>query len=155
VARPADGLPGAGRARIPVPAGHRLAVLLDDNAEVIDMATGRVLHVLRPPDPHSEFLWVAAAASDRVFVLASRPRSGWLRFSVLRVSRDGQTVSLRPVPLQRRLAGQLTGLAVSPDGTRFAVSVWQMAAGEPAWLWEGQLPRPGRGGCGCPAPGPR
>jgi len=135
----------ARQARFPVPAGHRFAVLLDDSAAVIDMATGRVLRTVRPPDPGSEFLWVAAAARGRMFVLASRPRSGWLRFSVLRVSRDGQTVSLRPVPLQRRLAGQLTGLAVSPDGTRFAVSVWQLAAGEPAWLWEGRLPRPGQG----------
>jgi hypothetical protein len=145
VARPADGRPTKGRARFPVPAGHRFAVLLDDSAAVIDMATGRVLRTVRPPDPGSEFLWVAAAASARVFVLASRPRSGWLRFSVLRISRDGQAVSLRPVPLQRRLAGQLTGLAVSPDGTRFAVSGWLMATGEPAWLWEGRLPRPGRG----------
>jgi hypothetical protein len=133
-------------ARFLVPAGHRFAVLLNVDAAVIDMATGRILRKLRPPHPASEFLWVAAAASDRVFVLISRPPPGWLRFSVLRISRDGRSISLRPVPLARRLHGELTGLAVSPDGTRFAVSMWPTGTGPaPSWLWEGQLPRPGRG----------
>jgi hypothetical protein len=126
-----------------------LAVLLDDDrggAVIVNMATGRILRVVRPPGTSSEFLWVAAAASDRVFVLVSRPPPGWLRFSVLRISRDGRSVSLRPVPLARRLHGELTGLAVSPDGTRFAVSMWPSGTGPgPSWLWEGQLPRPGRG----------
>ena len=136
----------ASPARFPVPAGHRFAVLLEDNAKVIDMATGRVLRMVLPPDPHSELLWVAAAASDRVFVLASRPPSGWLRFSVVRISRDGRSVLLRPVPLGRRLHGELTGLAVSPDGTRFAVSMWPHGTGPaPSWLWEGQLSHTGRG----------
>jgi hypothetical protein len=46
----------------------------------------------------------------------------------------------------RRLHGELNGLAVSPDGTRFAVSMWPSGTGPaPGWLWEGQLPRPGRG----------
>jgi len=131
------------QARFPAPAGHRFAVLLNDDAAVIDMATGRILRKLHPA---SEFLWVAAAASDRVFVLISRPPPGWLRFSVLRISRDGRSISLRPVPLARRLHGELTGLAVSPDGTRFAVSMWPSGTGPaPSWLWEGQLPWPGRG----------
>ncbi|HXJ25797.1 MAG TPA: hypothetical protein VNH17_08860 [Streptosporangiaceae bacterium] len=136
----------ASQARFPAPAGHRFAVLLEDNAKVIDMATGRVLRMVLPPDPHSELLWVAAAASDRVFVLASRPPPGRLRFSVLRISRDGRSVLLRPILLGRRLHGELTGLAVSPDGSRFAVSLWPHGTGPgPSWLWEGQLPRPGRG----------
>jgi hypothetical protein len=89
---------------------------------------------------------VAAAASGRLFVLASRPRSGWLRFYVLRISRDGHAVSLRRVPLARRLHGQLTGLAVSPDGTRFAVSAWPSGSGlAPSYLFEGRLGQPGRG----------
>jgi hypothetical protein len=89
---------------------------------------------------------VAAAASGRLFVLASRPRSGWLRFSVLRIARDGRSVSLRTVPLARRLHGEPTGLAVSPDGTRFAVSMWPHGTGPgPSWLWAGRLARPGRG----------
>jgi hypothetical protein len=144
--RPLPAAGPAGQARFPVPPGHPFAVLLDDNAEVVNMATGRVLRVVRPPGTSKEFLWVAAAASGRLFVLASRPRSGWLRFSVLRIARDGRAVSLRPVPLARRLHGQLTGLAVSPDGTRFAVSMWPHGTGPgPSWLWEGRLPRPSRG----------
>jgi hypothetical protein len=135
-----------GRARFPVPAGHPFAVLLDENASVIDMATGRVLRVVRPPGTSSEFLWVAAAGSGRLFVLASRPKSGWLRFSVLRISRGGRTVSLRPIPLARRLHGQLTGLAVSPDGTRFAATAWPTGSGPaPSWLFGGRIREPGRG----------
>jgi hypothetical protein len=144
-ARP-DSRPRDGRARFPVPAGRRFAVLLDDNAEVVNMATGRILRAVRPPGTSREFLWVAAAASGRLFVLASRPRSGWLRFYVLRISRDGHAVSLRRVPLARRLHGQLTGLAVSPDGTRFAVSAWPSGSGlAPSYLFEGRLGQPGRG----------
>ena len=100
--------------------------------------------MVRPPGTSREFLWAAAAASGRLFVLASRPRSGWLRFSVLRISRDGRAVSLRPVPLARRLHGQLTGLAVSPDGTRFAATAWPSGTGPaPSWLFAARLSHPG------------
>jgi hypothetical protein len=144
--RPVPAARPAGQARFPVPAGHPFAVLLDDNAEVVSMASGAVLRVVRPPGTSREFLWVAAAASGRLFVLASRPRSGWLRFSVLRISRDGRAVSLRPVPLARRLHGQLTGLAVSPDGTRFAATAWPTGTGPaPSWLFAARLSHPGHG----------
>jgi hypothetical protein len=143
--RPVPAAGPDGRARFPVPAGHPFAVLLGENAWVIGMATGRVVRVVHPPQG-SEFLWVAAAGSGRLFVLASRPKSGWLRFSALRISRDGRAVSLRPIPLARRLHGQLTGLAVSPDGTRFAATAWPTGTGPaPSWLFEGRLSDPGRG----------
>lgn len=144
--RPVPAARPAGQTRFPVPADHPFAVLLDDNAEVVSMASGRVLRVVRPPGTSREFLWVAAAASGRLFVLTSRPRSGWLRFSVLRISRDGRAVSLRPLPLARRLHGQLTGLAVSPDGTRFAATAWPSGTGPaPSWLFEARLSHPGSG----------
>jgi hypothetical protein len=127
-----SGLPGrqdaatpilAVTARHPYPPGEPYLITLDNRgAEVRNEANGKVLKVLAPPRPGSSFTWVAAA-SDRLFVLADQQdRTGVAYFYALRLGAAGQVVSLRLVPHSGAMNGQIYGMAVSADGSEFAVA---------------------------------
>jgi hypothetical protein len=73
---------------------------------------------------------VAAAASDRLFVLADQAgRAGVADFYALRLGPAGQVVSLRRVPRLPAVDGQIYGLAVSADGSEFAVATMPRVPG--------------------------
>ena len=122
-------------------------------------ATGALLGTVRPPEPHSAFQWVTAAGDDRTFVLAAGkpPADGqsiqdWGAFSFYRLvlDRSGHPAGLTrlPIPPQKGI----TGVALSPDGHKLAVSVqpshgqtgssiriFSLATGaEREWTWPGQ-----------------
>jgi hypothetical protein len=113
-------------ARHPYPAGDPYLVTLDNAgaaAVVRNMADGQVLRSLAPPQPGTAFTWVAAAASDRLFLLADQQDgTGVARFYALRLGAAGQVLSLRLVPRAGTITGQIYGLAVSADGSEFAVA---------------------------------
>jgi hypothetical protein len=146
VARPAA--PGqVVTARHPFPPADPFLVTLDqagNRATVRSEAGGKVLRVLTPPASGGQFTWVAAAASDRLFVLAEQQdRTDAAQFYALRLGPGGQFRSLRLVPGAGGLTGQIYGLAVSPDGTEFAVATTPRVPTSPstARVWVGGLTR--------------
>jgi len=129
-------------------------------------ATGAVLGTVAPPKPHTEFTWEAAAGDGRTFVLGASPELHKgatvpgprpVKFYRLVLGRSGHPGPLVPLPIPRETAMD-TGLALSPDGSKLAVSflpargrggskiqVFSLATGaRQEWVW------PGRGTIGSP-----
>jgi hypothetical protein len=124
--------PAADSARAGVP---RYYIALDSSgnpvttpvhAVVRATATGAVLGTIQPSVPGGTIRAVTAAADDRTFVL-DESKSGndnvvgtrW--FYVLRLSASGKPASLAKLPFT---AGRLvTGVALSPDGSKLAVAI--------------------------------
>jgi hypothetical protein len=100
--------------------------------------TGAVLAALRPPSPYGMFTAVTAAANDRTFVLAAQPSPGSrggrpTRFFLLCLNAAGHpTRGLTALPITAGPAeADVTGIALSPDGSRLAVIVRQGHGAEP------------------------
>jgi hypothetical protein len=109
-----------------------------ERAEVAATATGAVLGSVTVPRPHTVFTEVAAAADDRTFVLAAQRGKavtyvsghgplmyfgvGPARFYKLVLARSGRPAALTALALPP-VTGNLNGFALSPDGSRLAVSV--------------------------------
>lgn len=99
------------------------------SAMVHATATGRLLQVVKPPG-HGRFTAVTADANQHTFVLAARvaappsPQANVLRFFRLGVSQKGPVARLTVLPFKvSPNTTFLTGLALSPDGTRLALSL--------------------------------
>jgi hypothetical protein len=115
-------------------------------------ATGAVLGTVAPPKPYTMFTSVAAAGDGRTFVLAAAPGPdrGPVKFYRLVLGRAGHPGRLAPLPIPPQTAG-LPGLALSPDGSKLAVSlppvhghtgskiqVFSLATGaRREWVWPG------------------
>jgi hypothetical protein len=119
-------------------------------------ATGAVLGTVTTPKPYSVFSWASADANARVFVLAAlRQMPGGhrqSRFYRLVLSRSGRPGPLTPLPIPA-LTGSINGFALSPDGSKLAVSFDLNAPGNPGpstikvfrlatgaartWVWSG------------------
>jgi hypothetical protein len=107
-------------------------------AVAVATATGKVLGSVTAPAPYRVFTWVAAAGDDRSFVLAAqrpRPVGGVLRQVMgvggaklyrLVLHRSGRPGVLEPLPLPL-LSDRINGFALSPDGTKLAVSTTRAA----------------------------
>jgi hypothetical protein len=121
-------------------------------------ASGAVLGTVAPPKPYPVlpypvFRWVAAAGDGRTFVFAAAPGvdRGPVRFYRLVLGRSGHPGRLAPLPMPPETAF-ISGLAVSPDGSKLAVSlqpvhgqigskiqVFSLATGaRREWVWPGQ-----------------
>ena len=92
-------------------------------------ATGAALGTVAPPKPHTCFALEAAAGDGRTFVLgaSSLPRGPWdvttprpVKLYRLALGRSGHPGHLAPLPIPVETG--ITGLAVSPDGSKLAVS---------------------------------
>jgi hypothetical protein len=122
-------------------------------------ATGAVRGTIAPPKPHAEFTWAAAAGDGRTFVLGASPRLHRgeylnqprpVKLYRLVLSRSGQPGRLVPLPIPTETG--ITGLALSPDGSKLAVSflpahgqtgskieVFSLAtAAQREWVWPGR-----------------
>src|SRR5436190_4663902 len=115
-------------------------------------ATGAVLGTVAPPKPYTMFTSVAAAGDGRTFVFAAAPGPdrGPVRFYRLALDRSGHPGHLAPLPIPPEAAA-LPGLALSPDGSKLAVSlppvhgqvgskiqVFSLATGaRREWVWPG------------------
>jgi hypothetical protein len=122
-------------------------------------ATGAELGTIPPPKPHTFFAWVAAAGDGRTFVLgtSSLPRGPWdvttprpVRLYLLVLDRLGHPGHLARLPIPTETG--ITGLALSPDGSKLAVSflpapgqagpridVFPLPGGAPReWVWPGR-----------------
>jgi len=93
-------------------------------------ATGAELGTVAPPKPHTFFAWVAAAGDGRTFVLgtSSLPRGPWdvttprpVKLYRLLLGRSGHPGHLARLPIPAETG--ITGLGVSPDGSKLAVSL--------------------------------
>ena len=98
-------------------------------AELRDVATGTVVSVVRPISPAVSFTAVAAAANDRVFVLAEQGADGQVSFAELRVggtsSGSSPTVRLSSILSGAGLPAdsQPENMTVNATATRLAVDV--------------------------------
>ena len=88
-------------------------------------ASGAVLGTVAPPKGYPVFTMVTGAADGRTFIFAAArgSRQGPVTFHRLALSRSGHPGRLRPLPLPPETSS-LSGLAVSPDGSRLAMSVF-------------------------------
>ena len=121
-------------------------------------ATGAELGTVPPPKPHTFFAWVAAAGDGRTFVLgtSSLPRGPWdvttprpVKLYRLVLDRSGHPGHLARLPIPTEKG--ITGLAMSPDGSKLAVSflpvpgqtgskieVFSLSTGaQREWVWPG------------------
>src|ERR1700678_625113 len=107
------------------------AFFAPSNAVVKDTTTGATLGMIKPSVPGDTISAVTAAADDRTFVLAEDKWVGMnstsfqyyetRSFYLLRLNSDGRPASVTRLPMT---AGPLvTGIALSPDGTRLAIAV--------------------------------
>lgn len=99
------------------------------HAVVGDALSGTSIATLAPPAPEKTFDAVTAAADDRTFVLAAQ-RGGpgeinqATEFFLGRLDPGTGSFSITPMSIPELPKGtQLTGLALSPDGSRLAVAV--------------------------------
>jgi len=107
-------------------------------------ATGAALATITPPRPYGTFIGVTGAADDRTFVLAAvqltplpyteAPPTGLF---LLRIDPANPVPSARarlsPLPITVRPQGAgVTGLALSPDGTKLAIAEVSTIAAPPA-----------------------
>ena len=99
-------------------------------AVVNDTATGATLATVSPPRHFNTFVTVAGAADDRTFVLAAE-YIGWKRslsepavtLFLARYDPSRHRITLTALPIPAIPSdGRLNGLALSPDGSRLAVS---------------------------------
>jgi hypothetical protein len=122
-------------------------------------ATGAVRGTVAPPKPYAVFSWVAAAGDGRTFVLGASPglhRGDLLdqprpvKLFRLVLGRSGHPGGLVPLPVPPETG--ISGVAVSPDGSKLAVSflpahgqigsriqVFSLATGaRREWVWPGR-----------------
>ena len=104
-------------------------------------ATGAVVARVVPPPPYATFTGVTAAADDRTFVLSAqvstaRSRAVYpdARFFILRTDpashSPGGRAQLQALPARYVPAGsEVSGMALSPDGTRLAATTYQQLTG--------------------------
>ena len=107
-------------------------------------ATGAAVATITPPRPYGTFIGVTGAADNRTFVLAAQglasppltqaPPTG---FFLLRIDPANPMPSARarltPLPITVRSQGAgVTGLALSPDGTKLAIAEVYPIAAPPA-----------------------
>ena len=115
------------------------AFFAPSNAVVKDTTTGATLGTIKPSVPGDTISAVTAAADDRTFVLAEDKWVGMnstsfqyyetRSFYLLRLNSDGRPASVTRLPMT---AGPLvTGIALSPDGTRLAIAVHPVPATGP------------------------
>jgi hypothetical protein len=101
---------------------------LEPRAVVRATATGAALATIRPPAPDIAFTAVTAAADDRTFVLAAaelnEPDAALspADYFVLRLDPDAGTARLTALHVPSTLIGQVSGMALAPDGTRLAIA---------------------------------
>jgi hypothetical protein len=113
------------------------------DAVVRATATGTALATIKPPRPYGTFVGVTGAAGDRTFVLAAQelaslplseaPATG---FFLLRIDPANPVPSARarltPLPITVPPDTGVTGLALSPDASKLAISEVYAVAGPPA-----------------------
>jgi len=88
----------------------------------VGRASGGILGQVRPPAPGLTLTWVTAAGDDRTFAFAARDQAGQTTFWGLRLSAAGQPGRLTRLPVPPLAGGQLTGLALSADGSQLAIA---------------------------------
>jgi hypothetical protein len=90
----------------------------------MDTATGATLATVWPPKPFSTFVAVTGAGDDRTFVLAAeRGASGSVTLFRARYEPSRRRVTLTALPIPAIPPDErFNGLAVSPSGSRLAVS---------------------------------
>lgn len=137
----------AAAGRLPLSAVPRFYATLSGVAGMPDpvviraTATGQVLATVTPPRPYRGFTFISGAADDRTFVLAAQRwwqitpgsrgqaaeiRDGATRVVFFRLRFDPATRAARLTPLSAAgqiSAADLAGIALSPDGSRLALTV--------------------------------
>ena len=94
----------------------------DTPAELRNAATGKVVKVLLPVHGGISFSAAAAAAGDRLFVLAQQDSDGTLSFAEVRIGPSGEPGALRQVlaDLPTPPGTQVVSMAVNAPGTRLS-----------------------------------
>ncbi|HEV8220797.1 MAG TPA: hypothetical protein VGQ05_11065 [Streptosporangiaceae bacterium] len=88
----------------------------------VSRASGGTLGQIRAPAPGLTLAWVTAAGDDRTFAFAARDQAGQTTFWGLRLSAAGQPGRLTRLPVPPLAGGQVTGLALSADGSQLAIA---------------------------------
>ena len=96
-------------------------------------ATGAVLGAVKAAAPGGTIVAVTGAADDRTFVLDEQPfqtgaissSPAWYprTFYVLRLKANGRPAAVTKLPISGPVGAEVTGLALSPDGTKLAMAI--------------------------------
>lgn len=136
---------------------------MPEHAVIRATTTGKALATVTAPRPYTGFTFVTGTDDDRAFILATQrwwriargtrglaaeKRNGATPAAFFRLRFDPATRSARLTPLhvpQKIPAGSLSGIGVSPDGTKLAmtlhpaeIEVITLATGSARhWVWPG------------------
>lgn len=109
-------------------------------AIVGNTATGKPIVTITPPKPYDAFVRVTAAANGTRYVLAAEglnrrdaPYYGKTAFYELRITSSGSRTTVKTSPVRIPVLGQraFSDIALSPDGTRLAVTRGRPGLGNP------------------------
>ena len=89
---------------------------------VIDAASGATWFSGRPGPEAAMFTAIAAAASDRLFVLAQQSEQNRTSFDVMHIYGDGAEMTPVMSGVSLPLGYQIYGMTVNPQGTRLALN---------------------------------
>ncbi len=100
-------------------------------AVVRSTATGAALGTVLPPAAGGTIVAATAAADDKTFVLEEQPRASSgasqslepCTFYLFRLGASGHPGALTRLPVSVPRGAMVTGLALSPDGSRLAIAV--------------------------------
>lgn len=115
---------------VPIPLTN--ATVSPHYAIVRATVSGQALATIRPSLPGGTIMAVSAAADDRTFVLDEQPMLKTdvahqdlqpRTFYLLRLTSAGQVSTLRQLPMSVPAGIVLTGLSLSPDGSKLATAV--------------------------------
>ncbi len=126
-----------GSARYPAPPGQPF-VLVNSSAsgpaELRNIATGTVAAIVPPEGKGAMFTALAAAAGDRLFVLAWQDRNGELGFDAIKIGARGTHLRTMRLPILPLHGAQVYGITVNPAGTRLVFNTIPPGGGGPATL---------------------
>lgn len=102
---------------------HYIAITSSGAAAVRRTASGATVAAIKPSTPDMAVTAVTAAGDDRTFVLGEEGQGSGMSFYQVRLGSSGRPGAPARLPVSVRVARTITGLALSPDGTRLAIAI--------------------------------
>ena len=102
---------------------YYIAITSSGAAAVRRTASGATVAAIKPSTPDQAVTVVTAAGDNRTFVLGEEGQDSGISFYQVRLGSSGRPGAPARLPVSVQVASTITGLALSPDGTRLAIAI--------------------------------
>ena len=126
-----------GSARYPAPRDQPWVIVNESAsgpAQLRNMATGTVDGIVPSEGKGAMFTALAAAAGDRLFVLAWQDRRGELGFDAIQIGSRSEPLGPTRLPILSVHGARVYGMSINAAGTRLAFSTIPAGGTEPGTL---------------------